>query len=343
MWFYRKAGVFDDEANGPHTLYEMDDLIARGKVRASTLVLQQGEDEWETAFSAGLFMDAPAAQPSADDDGEEHSGNTRAEVEAGTSSTSQTSSDPKEEILWSGKPTHHINYGLYAACILTAPLILPAIWGIKKFRERDCLRYQITSKRIRIKCLRGSSLRRDISLEEIHDAAMVTPLALQATDLCNIELYGKRSLRNWFRRKTLAVLEGVPLRESALVISFCEAAVHRHIPLRMKQRREQDERVQELELARRAAANSPARRADDEKDDLSEITAAVEAASRQWKKSHGELPRSVNNPPRTRTAPSGNGALSWLLGSDKKKRTVWVKGHWRGKTWVRRHKRTINA
>jgi hypothetical protein len=72
-------------------------------------------------------------------------------------------------------------------CALAAPLVLPAIWGIKKFAERDSTRYLITSRRIRIKIGACKKKKRiDIPLKAISDARMVSPSCLDQTDVCNI-------------------------------------------------------------------------------------------------------------------------------------------------------------
>jgi hypothetical protein len=291
-WFYRQAGQTDEKPKGPLSREQINQLVEQGEVRASTLVLQLGEKRWETAFSAGLFLDNPAS-----DEGDAIQKNS--EESAGSPMPSAVP-PAYEEILWDGKASHHANYGLYALCALTAPLVFPALWGMQRYAARECLRYQITSRRLRIKH-EGKGLRtRDIPLASVRDAALVCPASLQATKLCNIELYGDNG------RKPLAVLEGIPLADSALVISLCEAVAHRHLPVRARERLLADVKAQEEELLRRAEQRH--------QQELAAMRAAMHPVSYR---------PFIPPPPATRT--------------------VRVKGHYRGWKWIKPHKRRIRA
>jgi len=348
-WFYREIGKDDEKASGPHSADEMERLIDRGIVRASTLVIQEGESNWETAFSSGLFLDDPR-------DEEDNEKTKREPVKITTTQLGPQRRDSvagnaePEKILWSGKPTHHAQYGTYALCVLTAPLLLPAIWGIKKFAERDSTRYQITSRRIRIKIgARNKKKRMDIPLGAISDARMVAPPFLSQTDVCNIELWGTSA------KKPLAILEGLPLNQSAFIISLCEAALHRHIPMQMATRLVADTVAQEAEIRRRAEEKHHR-----EQELLQAQAADAERRARQAELQadalHGDFPATSEGiapalswettwtpPPVTKSQKRPvSGVTSWWFGASKKSRVVRVKGHYRGKTWVRAHDRHLD-
>lgn len=309
VWFYRDIGHDDEDAKGPCSRDEMARLVEAGQVRASTLVLEKGEPRWETAFSAGLFLDSPLKD---DDEEQGHSSQSPA--------VSAQAAMEKEEILWNGKPSHHANYGTYAFCLLASPLVFPALWGLRKFVDRDCLRYQITSRRVRIKHGGRMCWHKDIPLKDIRDAAMVSPACLQPTNLCNIQLFGENE------KKPLGVLEGIPLAESALVISLCEAAANRHIPLHAKERLLADAKLQEQELLRRAEERH--------QQEVASLRLQLQAKPFEWKPP-------VLPPPATRKKQRVSGLTSFLFGA--RKRTIWVKGHYRKGKWIDRHKREIDV
>jgi hypothetical protein len=307
QWFYRATGEGNGEIRGPCSRYEMEQLVERGTVRASTLVLKQGLTRWETAFSAGLFLDDPVS--------EDNGSRTGSSQPAGNPSAAQ---EKQEEILWDGKASHHANYGFYVLCALAAPLIFPALWGLGRFVARDCLRYQITSRRVRVKHGSDGLRHRDLMLTNVRDAALVCPPSLQTTHLCNIELFGDDA------SKPLLVLEGVPLAESALVISLCEAAAHRHIPVRAKESLLADAKAQEEELLRRA-----------------ELRHQREMAGLRVQRRMQRQASFIPPPPITRKSQHVSGLTSLLFGP--RMRTIWVKGHYRGRKWIKPHKRQIRA
>lgn len=307
QWFYKAAGKCDGEFEGPCSRHEMGQLVERGTVRAITLVLKQGLTRWETAFSAGLFLDDPVSE----DDDVRAAGSQLAENENSLAAE-------KEEILWDGRASHHANYGLYALSVLTAPLIFPAIWGMRNYVTRDCLRYQVTSRRVRVKHGSDELQHRDVLLADIRDAALVCPASLQTTHLCNIELFGTNPA------KPLLVLEGVRLAESALVISLCEAAAHRHIPVRAKERLLADAKAQEAELLRRAELRHQR-----------EIAGLQDQMLVQWQAAF------TPPPPVTRKSQHVSRLTSLLFGP--RMRTIRVKGHYRGWKWVEPHRRQIRA
>lgn len=348
-WYYREIGKDDDEASGPHSTEEMDQLIARGVVRASTLVIQEGESQWETAFSSGLYLEEACSVKEVAASLYELNGTASATTPP--SSPSSPAKDVETEtVLWTGKPTHHAQYGTYVLCALAAPLVLPAIWGIKKFAERDSTRYLITSRRVRIKSgARDKKKRIDIPLRAISDARMVSPSFLEQTDACDIELWGESSMQ------PLATLEGLPLKQSALIISLCEAALHRHIPTQKAARLAADTSAQEAESRRRAEerhrieqdalrrqardaerrARQAERKLDAMRKDLSGL--AMETAMRLASE------KSWTPPPieRRKVKPVSKFTI-WWYGTAKRPRVVRVEGHYRGKTWVRPHDRHLD-
>lgn len=301
QWFYRVSNEGGGSIKGPCTAEDMEALVKQGVVRASTLVLQQGATRWETAFSAGLFLDDPR------------------QVAADRDSGSPEDDADREEILWDGRASHHANYTTYLLCALASPFVFPAIWGVRKYVARDCVRYQITSRRVRVKHSEDGARYRDIPLTRVRDASLVSPPCLQTTHLCNIELFGEES------GKPLLVLEGVPLAESALVISLCEAAAHRHIPILAKESLLADARAQEKELLRRA-----------------ELRHKQEVMNLQAQLSLARQPSFfIPPPPRTRKPQPISSLITVLFGPSKRK--VRVKGHYRGGRWIKAHDRVIKA
>ncbi len=318
LWFYRDIAKDDETARGPCSAAEMARLVEKGEVRASTLVLQRGDTRWETAFSAGLFLDSPRG------------GTDETDGSGEPPPLPQPNESLREEILWTGRPSHHANYGSYLLSFLAAPFIFPAVWGLKKYLSRDCLRYQITSRRVRFKHGGDAFGCKEILLRDIRDAAFVSPLALQATKLCDIYLYGDNT------DKPLGVLEGISLTESALVISLCEAAAHRHIPTRAKERLLADTRAQEQELLRRAEQRHQR--------EMDALRAQVQL-DRQQQDSVFAVPQAswptfIPPPPPTRKQQHVSGLTGWIWGGSQR-RTVWVKGHYRGRKWIKPHRRRL--
>lgn len=347
-WYYREIGKDDEKASGPHSADEMERLIDRGVVRASTLVIQEGESHWETAFSSGLFLDDPREEEDGNKEASEPQRNLAANKSQRRLSSERSNAEP-EKVLWSGKPTHHAKYGTYALCALAAPLVLPAIWGIKKFAERDATRYQVTSRRVRIKVgARNKKKRIDIPLSDISDARMTSPSFLEQTDKCNIELWGKSP------KKPLTTLEGLPLNQSAFIISLCEAALHRHIPTQIAARLVADTAAQEAEIRRRAEARQ---RIEEEVLRLKALDAerrALEAESRADTLA-AIVPGTITDsqptfvptaswflPPVFKPKPTRISVITTVVfGLRRKPRVVRVKGHYRGKTWVHPHDRHL--
>jgi len=347
-WYYRELGSADTTPHGPHSSEEMGRLIAQGTVRASTLVVKRGDSQWETAFSSGLFMDAPRPESR-----ETHG----SPVEGASSSRSPSIAEEpdSEKVLWVGRPSHHANYGTYALSVLGSPFVLPAIWGLGKYADRDSTRYLITTRRVRIKTGAGSKKRRtDIPLSQVTDARMVCPPSLRRTDLCNVELLGEKS------GAPLVTLEGIPLTQSALVISLCESAVHRHIPTQVAERLAADTRAQEMEIQSR----EDERRRNEEREQR-ELLERAESAEARVRRAEREASRartslqgvagaaypgitfkSAWTPPPPPSFVSRrkkvSGLTSWWFGAKRHGKTVRVKGHYRGKTWVKAHDRHLH-
>lgn len=322
MWYFRGE---DDDATGPFTATEMATLIGRNVVTPATFVLRHGGTRWETAFSAGLFLGAPDDEPEEKD---------AAETPASVSNV--------EEVLWKGQASHHANYGTYVLCALGSPFYYPAKWGIQRFRERRAIRYEITSRKVRVQRGADHELETVIPIADIRRVKLETPPALEGSRVCNITLVGKDG-------GLLTVLEGIPLDEASLVISLCESAASRQLSVDASARVLAHQRVQDekerrrLEQEQRASlrvaqwrASTLERRAREAEQRAGRLTAAL----------GGDCPedvidRSVSasrhfRPPPPPGNTSGSGWFGWLGRGESE---VWVRGFYRNGKWVKPHKR----
>ncbi len=210
IWLYKH----DDEVKGPVSESEMERLVAEKRVAKTTLVLRVGHTHWETAFTAGLFLDAPVqVRSEAKDEG--------AEIDAAPDA---------ESVLWVGKPAHAANKVFYTLCSIGAPLLLPAWWGLRLFVKTDAARYQVTNRRVRIRTGLFPQQRTDVPLARIRDARLTKPWHLRGTPFCNVELIGEEP------STPLAVLATIPVDESGLVISLCEAGADHQINVQAAQK-----------------------------------------------------------------------------------------------------------
>ena len=334
LWYFRGEG---EDATGPFTAAEIEKLVDRDVVKPSTFVLRHGSIKWETAFSAGLFLDDPAEKPPATN-------------EAGESSTALDTATPggemhAEEVLWRGRASHHANYGTYFLCALGAPLYYPAKWGIQRFHERNAIRYKITLQKVQVEKGVNQKQQTDIPLTNIDRVELDTPQALRDSQACNILLYGRGG-------GLLAVLEGIPLDEAARVISLCESAVHHQLKVGTSARVLAHQRVQE-ELARRQEER--ARRRLEQQQQRATVTMAtthtMEAQRRaiQLQLILGddcpsdvierslEAHRNYSPPKPPRRESTGRGWFGWL--AEGQPETTSVRGFYRNGDWVRPHKR----
>jgi hypothetical protein len=205
-WMYK----CDGDVRGPVSKTEINRLIAEGQIVKTTLVLRVGQTHWETAFSAGLFLDAPV----------------QGQGQTGVGPPAESA----EAVLWVGKPAHAANKAFYTLCTMGAPFLVPAWWGLQRYVKTDATRYQVTNRRVRIRTGLFSKERTDIPLGLIRDARLTTPWRLRGTRLCNIELFGEDT------SSPLAVLAAIPVDESALVVSLCEAGADHQINVHVTQR-----------------------------------------------------------------------------------------------------------
>lgn len=374
IWLY-KAG---DQVTGPVSESEVDRLIAEDRITKTTLVLKVGHSRWETAFSAGLFLDTPTRQH-----GETSGGSLPASLDGDS-----------ESVLWVGKPAHAAQRVFYTLCALGSPLLVPAWWGLRRYVTTDATRYQVTNRRVRIRTGLFTQERVDVPLAQICDARLTKPWRLQGTRFCNVELLGAES------SEPLAVLAAIPVDESALVISLCEAGADRQITVHAAQRIVAAAAKQE-----RARMQSEMKRHADEirclKQDLADerkrvreaqktATAAQEALSDLRLPSEeaddiagstevfGGLGQGFGYPPPSPPPPShplqtnSTGAALWnvfcrgalsfvpvpppvttqrrpvsgltaaaVMFGRRRKKTVRVKGHYRGRKWIAAHDREI--
>jgi hypothetical protein len=127
-WMYK----CDGDVRGPVSKTEINRIIAEGQIVKTTLVLRVGQTHWETAFSAGLFLDAPVQGQ-------------------GQAEGVETPAGSSEAVLWVGKPAHAANKAFYTLCTMGAPFLLPAWWGLQRYVKTDATRYQVTNRRVRIR------------------------------------------------------------------------------------------------------------------------------------------------------------------------------------------------
>jgi membrane protein YdbS with pleckstrin-like domain len=326
MWYFRSD---DEDATGPFTTTEIEKLIERGVVRPSTFVLRHGEVKWETAFSAGLFLDDAA------DDGTESPkpGDPAAPAAA-------------EQVLWKGQASHHVNFGTYVLCAIGAPFYYPAKWGIRRFRERNAIRYEITTQNVRVRQGIDQKQETTVPLSRIARVDLDTPAALRGTRAVNISLFDSDET-------VLTMLEGVPLDEAARVISLCESAMHHQLRVDASarvlahQRVEEERAIRLLEQQQRQALRSAQWRAAR----LDMRASEAEQRARRLQAILGDdcpddiIERSLTamrnyQPPRPpRQVSSGGGGWFGLFGGGRGSETTWVRGFYRNGRWVRPHKR----
>jgi membrane protein YdbS with pleckstrin-like domain len=248
-----------------------------------------------------------------------------------------------ENVLWKGQASHHVNYGTYFLCALGAPLYFPAKWGIQRFRERNAVRYVITSRKVRVESGADHKQQTEIPLTRIGKVKLDTPPALEGTRACNISLFAADE-------SLLTILEGVPLDEAARVISLCESAIHHQLRVDASARvlahqRVEDEKARRrIESQRKWALASATMRAGAAEHRAREMREQV----RRLKTVLGDdCPEDVINrslaaysacpPYQPRSKSSGGGWFGWLGGGRKK--ATWVRGFYRNGKWVKPYKR----
>lgn len=94
----------------------------------------------------------------------------------------------REETVWEGSPSQAVNFSLYLSCIPLFFLIFPLIWAIWRMIEIRCVRYELTTERLRLTS--GVFNRRvdDIELYRVRETALIEPFLLRLFDRGNIEV-----------------------------------------------------------------------------------------------------------------------------------------------------------
>jgi uncharacterized membrane protein YdbT with pleckstrin-like domain len=114
---------------------------------------------------------------------------------------------PEETIVWRGTPSHWTNFGTYLFCLILAaavvaayllitppePLILlglalPVVWALTRWIGLRCLRYEITSERVKITTGLLSRQTNEIELYRVRDYTVVEPFWLRLVGCGNIVL-----------------------------------------------------------------------------------------------------------------------------------------------------------
>lgn len=99
-----------------------------------------------------------------------------------------TTSTP-EETVWKGRPSHVTNLPTYIVCGLLSVLIIPALYGIWKWLELNCSRYELTTQRLRM--TRGVLNREEDELElyRVKDISYSQPFVPRLFGLGNVTLH----------------------------------------------------------------------------------------------------------------------------------------------------------
>ena len=94
-----------------------------------------------------------------------------------------------EEQIWSGHPSHVINLPIYVGCGLTFFLVVPLIYGIWRWLELRCRRYELTTQRLRL--IHGVLNREEDELElyRVKDITLSQPFILRLFKLGNVTLH----------------------------------------------------------------------------------------------------------------------------------------------------------
>ncbi len=94
----------------------------------------------------------------------------------------------QEKVLWTGRPSHLINSGVYTACILFCWLIIPACYGLWRWLQLRSIEYTLTTERLKV---RTGVLNREtdtLELYRVRDFRVHEPLYLRALSLADIIL-----------------------------------------------------------------------------------------------------------------------------------------------------------
>ncbi|MEO6246290.1 MAG: PH domain-containing protein, partial [Opitutaceae bacterium] len=112
--------------------------------------------------------------------------------------TSTSSSDPQETLLWRGTPSQWTNLGTYFLCLVLSamfvagyfllsprqPLILvglaiPFVWAVCRWIATSSQRYELTSERLKVTTGLFSKRTNELELYRVRDYSVVEPFWLR--------------------------------------------------------------------------------------------------------------------------------------------------------------------
>ena len=94
-----------------------------------------------------------------------------------------------EKLLWTGHPSHVVNLPIYIVCGITFFLVVPLLYGVWRWVELRCRRYELTNQRLRI--IHGVFNRDEDELElyRVKDIILSQPFILRLFSLGNLTLH----------------------------------------------------------------------------------------------------------------------------------------------------------
>ena len=97
-------------------------------------------------------------------------------------------SPQNEQLLWQGKPSHWLNFWTYDFCLLFCWLILPifiALWSAIKLK---CIRYEVTSERLKVYSGVFNRNLDELELYRVRDYTLQQPFFLRLFGRANLHL-----------------------------------------------------------------------------------------------------------------------------------------------------------
>jgi uncharacterized membrane protein YdbT with pleckstrin-like domain len=117
--------------------------------------------------------------------------------------------EPEETLVWRGTPSQWTNFGTYFLCLLLGAgivttyflvppgpqknlillgLIICPVWALGAFISTKCIRYEITSERIKVTTGLFSRQTTELELYRVRDYSVVEPFSLRIVGCGNIVL-----------------------------------------------------------------------------------------------------------------------------------------------------------
>lgn len=94
-----------------------------------------------------------------------------------------------EETVWSGRPSHVTNLPVYIVCGLTCFLVIPLLYGIWKWLELNCRRYDLTTQRLRFTHGVFNREHDELELYRVKDISLSQPFVVRLFGLGNVTLH----------------------------------------------------------------------------------------------------------------------------------------------------------